>query len=106
MYKTDIKDFYMSECHGGISECSTELISPPRVAAVCRRMLKLLLTNQFVSWPTSEGGPPSDVFRVAVGSGMGQLCSDECSSSSFYIKCEKTYALDAGCAGGSESSSI
>ena len=26
---------------------------------------------------------------------MGQLCSDECSSASFYLKCEKPYALDA-----------
>ena len=42
---------------------------------------------------------PSDpdetpVYKVMVGSGMGQLCSDECSSSSFYIKAEKSFALD------------
>ena len=27
---------------------------------------------------------------------MGQLCSDACSSSSFYLGCEKSFALDVG----------
>ena len=89
MYKVDIKDFYMSEGHGETCDASASVIEPPRVARACRRMEHLILTNQLVSWPGSE-----EVYRVTTGSGMGQLCSDEPSSISFYLKVEQQYTLD------------
>ena len=50
------------------------------------------MSNQYVAWPT-KSSEPGQVYRVTVGSGMRQLCSDEASSSSFYVKCEQSFAL-------------